>query len=82
VLTKDDAIRRRPVELAAVEEHAVKMFCLTNANLRGDEQRERFLTHVHRMVQRSRKPGFWICGVYDKRIAQIWPEAKAQKPDK
>ena len=73
VLTKDDAIRRRPVELAAVEAHAVKMFCLTNANLRGDQQRERFLGNLHRIVQRSRKPGPWICGVYGKRVVQIWP---------
>lgn len=74
VLTKDDAIRRRPAELAAVAEHTVKMFCLTNANLRGDEQLQRFLTNIHRIVQRSLKPGPWICGVYEKRIAQIWPE--------
>lgn len=73
VLTKDDAIRRRPVELAAVEEHSVKMFCLTNANLRGEQQRERFLTNIHRIIQRSRKKGPWICGVYEKRIVQIWP---------
>lgn len=73
VLTKDDAIRRRPVELAAVETHGVKMFCLTNAGLRGDEQRQRFVTNIHRIVQRSSKRGPWICGVYESRIAQIWP---------
>ncbi len=73
VFTKDDAIRRRPVELAAVERNAVKMFCLTNANLRGEEQRARILTNMNRIVQRSRTPGPWICGVYEKRIAQIWP---------
>lgn len=73
VLTKDDAIRRRPAELAAVEEHAVKMFCLTNARLRGPEQCERFMTNIKRIVQRSRKAGPWICGVYDGRVAQIWP---------
>jgi hypothetical protein len=73
VFTKDDAIRRREAELAAVEAHAVKMFCLTNAGLRGEEQRERFLTNINRIVQRSRKPGPWICGVYEGRVAQIWP---------
>lgn len=73
VFTKDDAIRRRPVELAAVERHAVQMFCLTNANLRGEEQRARILTNMYRIVQRSRTPGPWICGVYENRIAQIWP---------
>lgn len=73
VLTKDDAIRRRPAELAAVEEHEVKMFCLTNAGLRGEEQRDRFFTNINRIVQRSRKPGPWICGVYERGIRQIWP---------
>ena len=77
VFTKDDAIRRRPVELAAVGEHGVKMFCLTNAGLRGEHQRERFLMNIHRIVQRSRKPGPWICGVYENRIAQIWPPKQA-----
>jgi hypothetical protein len=49
------------------------MFCLTNANLRGEAQRERFVTNIHRIVQRSRKPGPWICGVYERRIVRIWP---------
>lgn len=42
-LTKDDAIRRRPVELQALAAHAVRAFCLTNANLTGEQQRDRFL---------------------------------------
>jgi len=73
VLTKDDAIRRRPAELEAVERHGARVFCLTSANLRGDQQLARFLGNVHRIVQRSRRPGPWICGVYDHRVAQIWP---------
>jgi hypothetical protein len=75
VLTKDAAIRRRAVELAAAEKHAVKMFCLTNAGLSGEEQRERFLTNIHRIVQRSQKPGPWICGVYENRVARLWPRS-------
>jgi len=73
VFTKDDAIRHREIELAAVEKYAVKMFCLTNAGLRGDQQCERFVTNIHRIIQRSQKPGPWICGVYEGRVAQIWP---------
>jgi hypothetical protein len=42
-LTKDDAIRRRPVELQALAAHGVRAFCLTNANLTGEQQRDRFL---------------------------------------
>lgn len=74
VLTKDDAIRRRPAELQAVERHGVRMFCLTNAGLRGDEQRRRFLVNINRIVQRSRRRGPWICGVYEDRISQLWPK--------
>jgi len=76
VLTKDGSIRYHTAELAAVEQHRVKMFCLTSARLRGEEQCERFLTNIHRIVQRSRNPGPWICGVYKSRIAQIWPEGR------
>lgn len=80
VLTKDDAIRRRPAELRAVEEHRVKMFCLTNAGLRGDEQVERFLANINRITQRARRPGPWICGVYEDRIAQIWTSPERDRP--
>lgn len=73
VLTKDERIRRRPAELAAVQRHAVRVFCLTSASLTGEQQVERFVTNRHRMLQRAKKPGPWICGVYEDRIATIWP---------
>jgi hypothetical protein len=73
VLTKDEAIRRRPAELDAVDRHEVRMFCLPNAQLRGDEQRDRFLNNIDRIVQRSTRPGPWICGVYEDHVAQVWP---------
>lgn len=73
VLTKDDRIRRRPAELRAVRSHAVRMFCLTNANLQGAEQLNRFLSNINRIVQRSQRRGPWICAVYEARVAQIWP---------
>jgi predicted nuclease of predicted toxin-antitoxin system len=72
VLTKDDAIRRRPAELAMVKKHAVKVFCLRSGNLTGLEQRERFLSHIDRIVQRSRQPGPWIDGVYQHRVLRLW----------
>jgi uncharacterized protein with PIN domain len=75
VLTKDDAIRRRAAELEVVERHAVRMFCLTKANLRGDEQRDRFITNINRIVQRSKKAGPWICGVYENSVVRIWPRS-------
>jgi len=59
VLTKDDRIRRRPAELRAVRAHAVRMFCLTNANLQGPEQLDRLLANINRIVQRSQHQGPW-----------------------
>ena len=72
VLTKDDAIRRRPAEFEAFEIAELRVFCLTNAGLRGAEQTERFIGNIHRIVQRSRKPGPFIYGGYEGRIEQIW----------
>src|SRR4051812_18406422 len=43
VLTKDDAIRRRPSERDALTEAAVRVFCLTNRNMRAAAQTERFV---------------------------------------
>jgi hypothetical protein len=82
VLTKDDAIRRRPVELQALAAHGVRAFCLTNANLTGEQQRDRFLANLNRMIQRSRRPGPWICAVYERQLVQIWPRHGHPKPQR
>ena len=60
VLTKDDAIRRRPAERDALTEAAVRVFCLTNRHLRGVEQTERFVSNRHRILRQARKPGPYI----------------------
>ena len=74
VLMKDDAIRRRPAERDALVEAGVRAFCLTNAQLRAAEQTERFVSNRHRIIQRARKPGPYIYGVYDKGIRLLWPK--------
>ena len=81
-LTKDDAIRRRPVELQALAANGVRAFCLTNANLTGEQQRDRFLANINRMIQRSRRPGPWICAVHERQLVQIWPRRGSQKPQR
>lgn len=73
VLTKDDAIRRRPAERDALTEAAVRVFCLTNRNLRGTEQIERFVSNRYRILRQSRKPGPYIYGVYEKGLKRLWP---------
>lgn len=73
VLTKDDAIRRRPAERDALTEAAVRVFCLTNRNLRGAEQTERFVSNRHRILRQARRPGPYIYGVYAEGIRRLWP---------
>lgn len=73
VLTKDDAIRRRPAERDALIAAGVRVFCLTNRNLRGAEQAERFVENRDRILRQARKRGPYIYGVYQGRIAKLWP---------
>lgn len=73
VLMKDDAIRRRPAEREALIEGGVRAFCLTNAQLRGEEQARRFVDNRERILRQAQRPGPYIYGVYDGRIARLWP---------
>ncbi|MGD9735058.1 MAG: hypothetical protein AB7V58_05535 [Solirubrobacterales bacterium] len=73
VLTKDDAIRRRPAERDALTKAAVRVFCLTNRNLRGAEQTKRFASNRHRILRQARNPGPYIYGVYEKSLKRLWP---------
>ena len=75
VLTKDDAIRRRPAERDAMIEAAVRVFCLTTAQLRGAEQTARFVQNRHRIIRQARTPGPYIYGVYEKELKRLWPPA-------
>jgi hypothetical protein len=75
VLTKDDAIRRRPAERDAMIDAAVRVFCLTTAQLRGAEQTQRFVRNRHRILRQARKPGPYIYGVYDRGLKRLWPPA-------
>lgn len=72
VLCKDDSIRRNRLELAAVEQYAVKMFCITSARLTGEQQRDRILHHIHRIIQRAQRPGPYIHGIYEKELRLLW----------
>ena len=74
VLTKDDAIRRRPAERDALIEAGVRVFCLTAAQLRGSEQIERFLVNRERIVRQAHADGPYIYGVYAKEIRRLWPD--------
>ena len=73
VLTKDDRIRYRRVERDAFVAANLRVFCLTTAKLRGEDQTARFVNNINRILQRSRKSGPYIYGVYEKRLGRIWP---------
>lgn len=73
VLLKDDRVRRRPAELETLTEARLRVFCLTNANLRAGEQAERFQSNLNRIVQRAAKPGPFIYGVYVDGLRPLWP---------
>jgi hypothetical protein len=73
VLTKDDAIRRRPAERDALIEANVRVFCLTNRNLRAKEQAQRFVMNAERMLRRATTQGPYIYGVYDSGLRRLWP---------
>jgi hypothetical protein len=73
VLTKDDAIRRRPAERDALTEAEVRVFCLTNRNMRAAAQTERFVINRHRIVRQARTPGPYIFGVYEGGLRRLWP---------
>jgi hypothetical protein len=62
VLMKDDAIRRRPAERDALTAGGVRAFCLTNAQLRGEEQARRLVENRHRILRQARHPGPYIYG--------------------
>src|ERR1700730_7979720 len=46
VLTKDTKIRRRLAELDAIRRGRLRVFCITTANLTGEQQRDRILVNM------------------------------------
>ncbi len=73
VLMKDAKIRYRPAELQVIDDHGLRAFCLTNANLRGEQMAERLVAHLPRIVRIAEEPGPYICGVYADGVRRLWP---------
>lgn len=80
VLMKDAKVRYRPSERQALVEHGVRAFCLTNANLRGAEQAERFVTNLARIIRAAERPGPYIYGVYSDGVRLLWPAPSSTSP--
>lgn len=73
ILMKDAKVRYRPAELRALVVHSVRAFCLTNANVRGIEQAERFVANLPRIVRVAERPGPYVYGVYADELRLLWP---------
>jgi hypothetical protein len=67
VLMKDDRIRYRPREHAALEAARVQAFALTNAHLTGEEQAQLLRVHAERIERFcTEHPGPFVVGVYQQ----------------
>jgi hypothetical protein len=75
VLMKDDKIRFRPAELEALTLAGVRAFCLTNANLRGQEMAQRLVTQLPKISRiATQQDGPYIYGVYSDGVRGLWPK--------
>jgi hypothetical protein len=70
-LTKDAAIVR--AHGAALAASTLRVFALPNANLTGPAMADRFRIHLHRIVQRARKPGPFVDVLGARRVERRWP---------
>jgi hypothetical protein len=73
LLSKDDKMRRRSVELTAIEAAGARVFLLTNQQLASADQNAIFLDNIHRIIRLARKPGPYVYGVYRNRVERLWP---------
>jgi hypothetical protein len=71
VLAKDEHIRRRANELAAIKSAKVKAFYLTPGGLKGELQAAIFVKHINRIIQRSRQRGPMIWAVTQAGLRRI-----------
>lgn len=72
-----DRVQEHHANRSKIIEYKVKCFCLTKRSLSGLTQVDRFVGNIHRIVQRSRKPGPYIYGVYAQTVLKLWPEQQA-----
>lgn len=57
VLMKDERIRYRPAERAALIDHRVRAFCLASGNLRATEMAQLYLDVLDKLVAACGAPG-------------------------
>lgn len=71
VLMKDEKIRYRPAERAAVIDYSVRAFCLTSGNLRAHEMADLYLSVLDRIVAACAEPGPFLHAVSRQGLRQL-----------
>lgn len=68
---KDEHIRRRPAEQAAIHASRAQCFCLANANLRADEMARRYIANLSAIARASTRPGPFLYSVHAGHIERL-----------
>lgn len=63
VLMKDERIRYRPAERAALVDHHVRAFCLTSGNLRAVEMAQLYIAVLDKLTAACAAPGPFLYAV-------------------
>ena len=71
VLMKDERIRYRPSERAAVVAHRVQAFCLTSGNVRAAAMAEQYLTVIGDLAQACTRPGPFLYAVSARGLRRL-----------
>ncbi len=72
-LTKDERLTRYASEQAALEASTLRLFAIANQNLTGPQMAQLFERHIHRIIQRSRRPGPFVDVLLADRVDRRWP---------
>lgn len=71
VLMKDERIRYRPSERAAVVAHRVQAFCLTSGNLRAAAMAEQYLAVMDDLAHACASPGPFLFAVSARGLRRL-----------
>jgi len=71
VLMKDERIRRRPAEKAAVQRHRARCFCITRGDLSSEAMAERVIHSLAAITEACAHPGPFIYAVHATRIERL-----------
>lgn len=71
VLLKDERIRRRAAEKAALVNAGVRAFVITRGDLRAEQMAQRFLVNIEAITAACVEPGPFVFAVQQTRIDRL-----------